>query len=79
MTDINYRIVPHDGGWAYKLDDVFSETYRTREQAAAAARIVAAEQQMAGETVNILYQDKNGRWRAELADGDDRPTTHVIE
>ena len=79
MTDINYRIVPHDGGWAYKLDDVFSETYPTREHAAAAARIVAAEQQMAGETVNILYQDKDGRWRSELADGDDRPTTHVIE
>lgn len=42
MTKIVYEIVEHDGGWAYKLDDVFSETYPTKEQATAAANDVAA-------------------------------------
>ncbi len=30
MTELTYEIVQHDGGWAYKLGDVFSETHRTR-------------------------------------------------
>ena len=25
--NITYRIVQHDGGWAYKLGDSFSETF----------------------------------------------------
>ena len=27
MTKIVYHIVEHDGGWAYKVDGVFSETF----------------------------------------------------
>ena len=27
MTKIVYRIVEHDGGWAYQVDGVFSETF----------------------------------------------------
>ena len=38
MTKIHYRVVRHDGGWAYKLGDVFSETFPTRERAMAAAK-----------------------------------------
>ncbi len=26
MTKVTYKIVQHDGGWAYRVDDVFSET-----------------------------------------------------
>ena len=29
MTTIHYHIVPHDGGYAYKLGDVFSEPFPT--------------------------------------------------
>mgnify|MGYP006211561437 CR=1 FL=1 len=27
MAHVTYRIVEHDGGWAYKLGDSFSETF----------------------------------------------------
>ncbi|HRD28231.1 MAG TPA: DUF2188 domain-containing protein [Caulobacter sp.] len=77
MTDIIYRIVPHDGGWAYTLDGVFSETFADRGAAEAAARRAAAEQELPGETVGIRFEDETGAWREELSDGDDRPTTHV--
>jgi len=79
MTDITYRIVEHDGGWAYKLGDVFSETFPSRDAALAAARRVAAEQQVPGETRGISWEDERGQWRSELADGADRPRTHVEE
>ena len=79
MTDIYYRVVQHDGGWAYKLGDVFSETFPNREAALRAARRVAAEQEVPGETAGIVYEDENGTWREELSDGSDRPHTGVIE
>jgi len=28
MTHINYEIVEHDGGWAYRVDGVLSETFQ---------------------------------------------------
>jgi hypothetical protein len=79
MTDIYYRIVEHDGGWAYKLGDVFSETFRTRDAAVKAARRAAAEQQVPGETAGIVYEDESGHWRQEISSGDDRPHAAVIE
>ncbi len=77
MSDITYKIVEHDGGWTYKLGDVFAETYPTHDEAAAAARAVAAEQQLGGETVPISYQTADGVWHEETARGDDRPTAAV--
>ncbi len=50
MVRVTYVIVEHDGGWAYKVGDVFSETFPTHDTALAAARIAAAEQQQPGET-----------------------------
>ena len=29
MTKVIYHVVEHDGGWAYKFNDVFSEPYPT--------------------------------------------------
>jgi hypothetical protein len=77
LTEIHYKIVEHDGGWAYTLGEVFSETFPTHDAALAAARRVAAEQELPGETEAIEYQDRAGRWRTELADGDDRPEAEV--
>lgn len=77
MTEIIYRVVQHDGGWAYKLGDVFSETFTSHDAALAAARRVAVEQRQPGKTEGIEYQDENGQWRQELADGSDRPVTEV--
>ena len=77
MSDIHYTIVEHDGGWAYKLGDVFSETFRSHDDALEAAKIAAAEQQRPGETEAISYQDGKGQWHEELASGSDRPTADV--
>lgn len=77
MADITYRIVEHDGGWAYKLADVFSETFPSRDAALRAARLVAAEQAAPGDTAPILYQDASGAWHEETSRGDDRPHAEV--
>jgi hypothetical protein len=79
MTDITYTIVEHDGGWAYKVGDVFSETFRTHDEALHAAQRAAGEQRVAGDDTGISYEDDRGRWRDELSAGDDRPTTHVVD
>ena len=79
MSDITYRIVEHDGGWAYKLGDVFSEPFPTHDEAAAAAKRAASEQTVPGETAPISYQDERGRWHEEVAPGDDRPHADVTD
>ena len=77
MTDLHYTIVEHDGGWAYKLGDVFSETFPSKEDASNAAQLVAQEQSVPGETEAIEYQDEKGEWHDETASGDDRPSADV--
>lgn len=77
MTEVVYEIVQHDSGWAYKVGDVFSEPFETREEAVRAARRAAAEQRMSGPTEEIEYEDERGHWHQETARGDDRPETVV--
>jgi hypothetical protein len=72
-----YRVVEHDGGWAYKVGDVYSETFRSHDEAMAAARAAASEQQLGGRTEGIEFQDAEGRWHEEVAEGGDRPSTQV--
>jgi hypothetical protein len=79
MVKIIYEIVPHDGGWAYRLGGVYSEAFATHDQAMEAVRIVVAEQQVGDEPVTISYQDENGRWREEYSDGGDRPEIEVLD
>ena len=78
MPKLHYRVVEHDGGWAYRLGDVFSEPFANRAAALAAARRVAAEQRVPGDTTQIEYQDAAGHWHTELAEGDDRPDADVV-
>lgn len=78
MTKLVYEVVQHDGGWAYKVGDVFSETYPDHDAAQEAAEIAAKEQLRPGETEPIEYQDEQGRWKTETADGRDRPETDVV-
>jgi hypothetical protein len=77
MSKITYKIVQHDGGWAYQADGVFSEPYPSHDLARKAAERAAREQAVPGETRGIVYQDKDGRWHEEVASGDDRPETEV--
>jgi Uncharacterized protein conserved in bacteria (DUF2188) len=78
MAKIHYRIVQHDGGWAYKLDDVFSEPFATRKAAIAATKRVIREQHTPGDTTHIEYQDEAGKWHEELSEGDDRPDADIL-
>jgi hypothetical protein len=79
MARLHYHIVQHDGGWAYKLGDVFSEAFSSRARALAAAHRVAREQHIPGDPVYIEYQDEAGRWHVEYSAGDDRPDPDVEE
>jgi hypothetical protein len=79
MTHISYRIVQHDGGWAYKVGDVFSEPFPSHEAALAAARKAAREQRTPGRTEVIEWEDANGQWHTETASGSDRPETDVLD
>lgn len=79
MTKVTYEIVEHDGGWAYRLGATYSETFPSHADALAAAKIAAAEQQVAGRTEGIEYEDTSGKWHGEIAQGDDRPQTEVSD
>jgi hypothetical protein len=66
MTHITYEIVEHDGGWAYRVDGVVSQTFPSHDAARRAAERAAAEQRVPGNTTGISYEDNDGRWHDEL-------------
>jgi hypothetical protein len=77
MAKITYEIVEHDGGWAYRMNGAYSETFASHDSARQAAERVAKEQVVPGETTGIVYEDKDAHWHEETASGDDRPETDV--
>ena len=77
MAKVTYAVVEHDGGWAYKVDGTFSETYPSREAAHQAAARAAQEQRVPGEAATISWEDERGRWHSELSRGGDRPEADV--
>jgi hypothetical protein len=77
MVQIKYQVVEHNGGWAYKVGDVFSETFPTHDEAYAAAAAAAERQRLAGRTEIIEYEDPSGNWHQEVANAGDRPETTV--
>jgi hypothetical protein len=77
MSEVTYEIVEHYGGWAYKFDGVFSETFPSHAAALKAAKAAAAEQRVPGETEQIQFEDDKGKWHTETARGSDRPETHI--
>jgi len=77
MSHVTYQIVEHDGGWAYKVDGVFSEPFPSHAAALAAAKAAAAEQRVPGQTEAIEWEDANGRGHSESVSGRDRPETDV--
>jgi hypothetical protein len=77
MSHVTYRVVEHDGGWAYTVNGVFSESFRSKEAALAAAKRVAEEQRTPGRTEVIEYETPDGKWHTETAPGSDRPITDV--
>jgi hypothetical protein len=77
VISVKYEIVPHDGGWAYKVGETYSETFATHDEARSAARRAAPEQGRPGDTEVIEFEDEKGRWQHEVASGHDRPSTSV--
>ena len=77
MNKIVYQIVQHDGGWAYRVDETFSETFPSHDGARLAAERAAREQALPGDATVISYEDKQGHWHRERAAPDDRPQPEV--
>ena len=77
MSKVTYEIVEHDGGWAYKVGDVFSEPYPTHAAALKAAQTAAEEQKTPGYTEIIEFEDAKGKRHTETARGTDRPSTTI--
>lgn len=73
----HYEIVEHDGGWAYRMQGTYSETFPSKAAAEAAAIRAAAEQRVPGQPEEIEYEDRKGRWHVEQSSGKDRPDTDV--
>jgi Uncharacterized protein conserved in bacteria (DUF2188) len=72
-SDVTYEIVQHDGGWAYKVNGVFSEAFPSHAEALAAAQSAVAEQELPGDAETIEYEDNMGEWHSETVSGRDRP------
>jgi len=77
MAHVIYRIVEHDGGWAYRVDGVYSETFSTRELAHKAAARAVSEQRSPGPDAVIEFETAYGHWITQNARGGDRPDVEV--
>ena len=77
MAKITYEIGQHDGGWAYRVDEAFSEAFPSHDSARKAAEQAAREQEEPGKATAISYEDKKGHWHSERSAGDDRPEVKV--
>ena len=77
MSHVVYAIVQHDGGWAYKVGDVFSETFATRKAAHAAAARAAEEQRVPGQTARSSTRTLLANGMRKRKPGGDRPDTEV--
>ena len=73
MAKVVYRIVRHDGGWAYQAEGVYSETFASHDAARSAAERVAREQRLPGDDAAISFEDSDGHWHEEFVHGKDVP------
>ncbi len=76
---VTYHVGEHDGGFAYRVGDVWSETFPDHDSAFEAAQDAAHRQQIGGEEVDISYQLADGRWQTQHVNGGDRPETDVVD
>jgi hypothetical protein len=76
---VSYHVAEHDGGFGYRVGDVWSETFPDHDSALAAAQSAAERQQLEGDDAEISYQRADGSWQTEHVGGGDRPPTEVID
>jgi hypothetical protein len=55
MNKMTYKVVKHEGGWAYEANGTYSKRFRTREAARKAAKSAAGGSAVATETTPISY------------------------
>ncbi|MDP9839919.1 hypothetical protein J2T09_004699 [Neorhizobium huautlense] len=79
MANATYHVAEHDGGFAYRVDDVWSGPFPSHEAALAAANDAAQGQQIGGDNVEIQFQLADGRWQTQHVEGGDRPETDVVD
>ena len=77
MSHVTYEIVEHDGGWAYRVDGVYSETFQptTRPRPRPAAR--PASSAWPARRAASPGRTPAASWHEEVDQGDDRPDTEV--
>ena len=80
MPDVIYEIVQHDGGWAYKVDGVFSEPFATHAEALAAAQAAAEEQEVPGNTEksSTKMTRASGTRKPPVAETDHTPPSRTL-
>jgi hypothetical protein len=77
MKKLIYKIIKHDGGWAYRADETVSGPFASHDAAFRAAELAAKEQSAPGESTIISYEDRQGHWHEEQSLPNDRPKTIV--
>ena len=75
MAHVTYKIVRHEDGWAYTVDEVFSESFATHAEALKAAQRARASS--AHRADRTSSQRRAGQMARERALGSDRPDTDV--
>jgi hypothetical protein len=74
MDRIEYEVVRHERGWAYRLERTYSQTFPTQWEAVAAAKAAAINMHEDGDHTIVRVQDGPLAWRTELAiQGNPRP------
>ena len=73
MIHVTYKVVQHDGGWAYTVNGVFSETYISHAAALAAAKRAAAEQRTPGRSEAIVPRPRSRTARNAAVSAKARP------
>jgi hypothetical protein len=72
MSKAIYKIVRHDGRWAYESNGAVSEHFGTREQARAAARLTAREQCLQRAQIPISHEHRTVERQEEIPENDHR-------
>jgi len=71
VSKISYKVLRHDGGWAYEANGTYSESFPTRDAARMAAKLAASAQTTSVETTRISYEDEKGRRHTAVDSGTD--------
>ncbi|KRB55056.1 hypothetical protein ASE04_04850 [Rhizobium sp. Root708] len=76
---VTYHVDKHDGGWAYHVDQVWSETFSDHGSALKAARAAASRQGTSDASVLVTYENTSGQWVTELAGNGERVDANVVD